>query len=126
MDFPTNTMPNMKPASVGGMMPGQAAANPTMAGQTANMVKALMEGNDQFKQAQAMKQMAMQRAAQQGSGVVPPGAGMGVAPPVNPQGMQGGQPIAPAMMGAPPNMGAPVQPDPMTQALFSPIPGAGG
>lgn len=110
------------------------AFNPTMVGAlggAAGMAKALMEGNSQFgdeqKKMQQMQQMMAMRGGQ------PPAAPMNIQPPaqmaqmqpVSPNavpgglGMQGMQPF-------PQNGAPPVNLDPMTKALFSPIPGAGG
>jgi hypothetical protein len=117
----------------------QAQPNPnngTWAGGVNTMVKALLDGNDQYKKQQ------MQQAAQGGQAMAPPtpmapgggpamqpGAPMSLSPPTDPSSMGGGlgQPqagSAPMMMDPAFASGAPpVSVDPVTQALFSPIPG---
>lgn len=100
-----------------------------------DMVKALMDGNKQFKEVAAKNAMAQNPITTTGGPSVgtpmnitpstpstPPtpltGIGSPMAPmmPVPPRQMQGGTPLA--MAGAP-NANI----DPMTKALFSPIPG---
>lgn len=87
----------------------QNQANGTVPGVMANMVKALMDGNNRFQQ----KQMQP-----------------GMTPPVSPDGMQGGLPFG----GTTPQAWAqntmqqqmqaqPQAPNPVTNALFSQIPG---
>lgn len=107
--------------------------NPTMTGAAANMIKALIAGNQQYQ------------ARNAGAGGLPPGSDgtwmgnnsvggaplsgySGVTPqmPTNPGDMQGGVPVAPPMPMPRPAFGAgaaPVTMDPISQALMSPIPG---
>lgn len=109
----------------------QDSNNPTVAGGVSNMVKALMAGNQQFQQRQ---RSAPNPTTTTGGPSI--GAPMSLTPPA-PGPMAGGLSGSPAPMGGqyqPPlapmsdqafTMGAPpVGPDPVTQALFSPIPGA--
>lgn len=103
-------------------------------GGAAGMVKALMDGNDQYgDQQKKMQQMMAMRSAQPGAPMnIQPSTPMAQAPlpsmqpqPAGP--MQGGMPLP--SMGTQPfpqNGASPVNLDPMTKALFSPIPGAGG
>lgn len=128
----------------------QQPDNPTWPGAVNNMVKALMDGNNQFKQRQAMGSGAQgnpQLNPQTTTGgpsvgaptsLAPPppppmpaalpndpaamSAGMASAGPMGPMTAMGQQPPSPAFMnGAPP-----VNVDPVTQSLFSPIPGEMG
>lgn len=80
------------------------------------MVKALMDGNSQYGDDQKKQQMLQQMIA---SKATPP-----MTPPVNPQSMPGAAPMMPPQF--PQGSAPPVNLDPMTQALFSPIPGVGG
>lgn len=109
----------------------------------ANMVKAMMDGNSKFQQKSAMNP----------AGAAPTGAPMSLAPPapgpsmgapspmtnpmsmpgaggMPPMGAQGPMPDGMAMSGAPNNPftngASPMGIDPVTQALFSPIPGGNG
>ncbi len=108
--------------------------NPMMAGAVGGvggMVKALMDGQDQNSQQQKQQQMLQQiiaskQAAMPATGGMPGGAmaAMGT-PQMRPQmpqpagPMQGGMPF-------PQSGAAPMNIDPMTKALFSPIPGMTG
>lgn len=108
--------------------------NGTAPGGVAAMIKALMDGNNQYKQQQQMASLGKQPPM--------PGAPMSLAPPSDPTTMMGGgmgqtagiPPEGANPMAAPPVPGtdpfssgaAPMNIDPVTQALFSPIPGAGG
>jgi hypothetical protein len=115
----------------------QQQNNPSIAGGAANMLKALLAGNQQYQQKQAMGGGGMPNPTTT-TGGPSVGAPMSLSPPqdpTNPMGMAGGMGGNPA--GAPmpqqPMGGAspfttgtsPVGVDPVTQALFSPIPGGG-
>jgi hypothetical protein len=136
--------------------------NPTYPGAIANMIKAIMSGNDDYKaqqakQAQNQGQMAMNNPTTTTGG---PSVGqpMSLTPPTDPATMTAGLgqtnpasafptpppqsmspnptpaagpmgPMTPVPMSMPPdpaftNGASPVSVDPVTQALFSPIPGA--
>jgi len=120
----------------------QQQNNPSAAGAVNNMVRALMAGNDQYKQAHPTPQGPVPLAA--GSAI--PGAmgptsvgGMNGPMPLmgatNPATMTGGMGSAPIPTPAPRPDAAPVQPpfpagptnpvamDPVSQALMSQIPG---
>jgi hypothetical protein len=126
----------------------QQQVNGTIPGGISNMVKALMEGNDAYKQQQAKQAAAAGQPQISSAGMAPPGAPMSLTPPTDPTSMPGGlgtptsmqgmAPSPPAAMGATsmappasPGFGSndafmngtnPVSIDPVTQALFSPVP----
>lgn len=98
------------------------AFNPTMAGAVGGvggMVKALMEGNDQNKQQQMMQQMMAARGQPSLANINMMRQGAPAPQPAGP--MQGG--MAPGMQPFPQSGAPPMNIDPMTKALFSPIPG---
>lgn len=105
----------------------QQPNNPTMAGNVANMVKAIMDGNNQYMQRQKQIQgnAPLQKPAGSPMDITTPAQQASMSPvaqPVTPQGMQGGvptQPMAPDMF----SPSAMSQFNPVTSALFSPIPG---
>jgi hypothetical protein len=129
MDMNANAgAPSMSPGATPSYLQ-QQPSNPTWAGGAANMIKALMQGNNNFnRRAGASPGMPPAPATTTGGPSV--GAPMLLAPPapqpmmqagpVDPTAMSGG--MMPPPMPKPPMMGG----DPTANALFSPIPGEYG
>lgn len=89
--------------------------NGTVPGGIGSMVKALMDGRNQYRQ----QQMLAQRMAAQGNQPVASGL-PGVSVPMTPNAIPGSPGSAAGLPGMPNGI------DPTMQGLFSPIPGAGG